>query len=138
MIKALTELNGLLGRYSAVYSGLNLRQRSFAALVYKLCNVKMLSGMREDVFSNGTSRLAEYVGVHIIQFYVEHCEAILGTVFLDSVHIRQLHAVTNQVVKVRIAGGEIKDGLIMSHMNRSQIHFASSGQSCCPSAVWCT
>lgn len=45
VVKTLSKLNSPFRRNSAVYSGLNLRQRSFAVFVYKLCNVEMLARM---------------------------------------------------------------------------------------------
>ena len=96
VVETLTKLNCLFGRNSTVYSGLNLRKRSFAASVHELCNVKMFTGMCEDIFGNGTSRFAEDIREHIIQFQVGHGEAVLRTVLLTSQHIRQLHAVTNE------------------------------------------
>ena len=55
VVKALVQLYSLFWRNSAVYSGLNLRKRSFAASVHELCNIEMLAGVFEDVFGNGTS-----------------------------------------------------------------------------------
>ena len=125
MVKALAQLHSLFGRNSAVYSGLNLRKRRFAAPVHELCDVERFAGMCKDVFGNGTSGFAKDISEHIIQFEVGHGEAILSTVLLAGQHIRQLAAVTTRSRRWRMAGGGIKDGLIMSHMNRSQIHLAS-------------
>lgn len=70
MVKALAQLHSLFGRNSAVYSGLNLRKRRFAAPVHELCDVERFAGMCKDVFGNGTSGFAKDISEHIIQFEV--------------------------------------------------------------------
>lgn len=72
VVKALAQLHSLFGRNSAVYSGLNLRKRRFAAPVHELCDVERFTGMCEDVFGNGTSGFAKDISEHIIQFEVGH------------------------------------------------------------------
>ena len=56
VVKTLAELNGLFRGNSAVNSGLNFRQRSFAALVHELCNIEMLTGMSKDGYGNERDR----------------------------------------------------------------------------------
>ena len=119
MVKALAQLHSLFGRNSAVYSGLNLRKRRFAAPVHELCDVERFTGMCEDVFGNGTSGFAKDISEHIIQFEVGHGEAILSTVLLAGQHIRQLAAVTNEVAQM--ANGWRRDKRWLDHVAHEQV-----------------
>ena len=119
VVKALAQLHSLFGRNSAVYSGLNLRKRRFAAPVHELCDVERFTGMCEDVFGNGTSGFAKDISEHIIQFEVGHGEAILSTVLLAGQHIRQLAAVTNEVAQM--ANGWRRDKGRLDHVAHEQV-----------------
>lgn len=63
----------------------------------------MPAGMFDDVFGNGTSLFAEYIGEHIVRFEIGQGEAIAATVFLAGHHIRELHAAAYKIVRLRLA-----------------------------------
>ncbi len=74
--------------------------------------------MEREFFPNTSEK-------HIIQLQIGDGEAIGSAVLSTGHHIGKLGAVTHQVTQFLDIRGGIKLGLIISHINKSQIHFAS-------------
>ncbi len=82
MFKALAQLDCLFLGYYSVNGGLNLLHRSFAALVNKLGDIKLFTGMVKHILGDGQGGLAKYITEYIIQFEIGYCEAVLRTILL--------------------------------------------------------
>jgi len=61
------------------------------------------------MLGDGTCGLAEHVGKHIVELEVGHGEAILCAVLFAGDHVRELHAIANEVEKLADDGRRDKD-----------------------------
>ena len=77
---------------------LNHINGSFAALVND--KRKLLTGMCEDIFGDGSGRFSKDICKNITQLYVGYGETVQCAVLLARQHIRQLRTVTNEIAKM--------------------------------------
>jgi len=82
-----------------------------AALVYKGRDIKEFVRMIEDVFGNGSGRLAEHIGEHIIQLEIGDGQTVLGAVLLPGQAVGEFSAVAHQVAKLTDVRRRDKAGL---------------------------
>lgn len=97
MVKALAELDSLLGGNGAVDGGLYFLDGRLAALMHKWGNVKGFSRMVDDVARNGKRGLSEYIAEHIVELQVGNRQAVLGSVLLSGLHICQLAEIADKI-----------------------------------------
>ena len=95
---------------SAVDSGLNLRDRRFAAPVNEGRDVERFSGMREDKLGDGTCGFTEHVVEHIVEFKVGNGKTVLSAILFAGEHVAEFDAITDEITKLTDAGRRDKAG----------------------------
>lgn len=118
MVETLTKFNGLFWRNSSINGSLYFFDRRFASTIYERCYVKEFPGMSKHIFSNGTRRFSKNITENIVQLKIGYSKTIQSTILLTCNHTGKLETVSYKSLKWRMSAGGIKEGLIISHMNR--------------------
>lgn len=88
-------------------------------------HIECFAGMAKDICGNGTCGFSKGITEDIIKLQVGNGQTVSGAVFLAGEHVDGFEAVPHGTAELTDRKGRDKAGLIMLHINRSQIHFVS-------------